>query len=51
MEELEKLEVEIRFAGEMDEFWSFVGNKENQRWTWYAIERVLLINMFIIPFR
>lgn len=23
----------------MDEFWSFVGNKSNQRWTWYAIER------------
>jgi insertion element IS1 protein InsB len=25
--------------GEMDEFWSFVGAKSNQRWTWYAIER------------
>jgi IS1 family transposase len=23
----------------MDEFWSFVHNKRNQRWTWYAIER------------
>jgi IS1 family transposase len=23
----------------MDEFWSFVQNKSNQRWTWYAIER------------
>ena len=23
----------------MDEFWSFVQNKKNQRWTWYAIER------------
>jgi len=23
----------------MDEFWSFVQNKDNQRWTWYAIER------------
>ena len=23
----------------MDEFWSFVGDKSNQRWTWYAIER------------
>ena len=23
----------------MDEFWSFVHNKSNQRWTWYAIER------------
>ncbi|KAA6336317.1 hypothetical protein EZS27_015509 [termite gut metagenome] len=33
------LDVEIVFSGEMDEFWSFVGNKSNQRWTWYAIER------------
>ena len=33
------LEVEIRFEGEMDEFWSFVQKKSNQRWTWYAIER------------
>jgi insertion element IS1 protein InsB len=24
----------------MDEFWSFVQNKSNQRWTWYAIERL-----------
>jgi insertion element IS1 protein InsB len=23
----------------MDEFWSFVQNKGNQRWTWYAIDR------------
>ena len=23
----------------MDEFWSFVQEKSNQRWTWYAIER------------
>jgi insertion element IS1 protein InsB len=23
----------------MDEFWSFVQSKKNQRWTWYAIER------------
>jgi insertion element IS1 protein InsB len=34
-----QLEVEIRFSAEMDEFWSFVQNKSNQRWTWYAIER------------
>jgi insertion element IS1 protein InsB len=33
------LEVEIRLDGEMDEFWSFVQKKSNQRWTWYAIER------------
>jgi insertion element IS1 protein InsB len=24
----------------MDEFWSFVGKKSNQRWTWYAIDSV-----------
>jgi len=23
----------------MDEFWSYVQNKKNQRWTWYAIDR------------
>jgi insertion element IS1 protein InsB len=34
-----QLEIEIRFSGETDEFWSFVQNKGNQRWTWYAIER------------
>ena len=41
-EELDRfasLEVDIRFAGEPDGFWSFVGSKSNQRWTWYAIER------------
>jgi len=36
---LEELEVDIHLEGEMDEFWSFVQNKSNQRWTWYAIER------------
>jgi len=24
---------------EMDEFWSFVGEKGNQRWTWYGFDR------------
>ncbi len=24
---------------ELDEMWSFVGNKANQRWLWHAIER------------
>jgi insertion element IS1 protein InsB len=37
--QLNDLEVEIHFSVEMDEFWSFVRNKSNQRWTWYAIER------------
>ena len=34
-----QLEVEISYPTEMDEFWSFVGNKHNQRWTWYAMEK------------
>ncbi|KAA6332953.1 hypothetical protein EZS27_018594 [termite gut metagenome] len=36
---LDCLDVEIVFSGETDEFWSFAGNKGNQRWRWYAIER------------
>jgi len=39
MEQFNDLEVEIHFSAEMDEFWSFVQNKRNQRWTWYAMER------------
>ena len=31
--------MEIRLSAEADEFWSYVGNKKNQRWTWYALER------------
>ena len=33
------MEIEIRTDVEADEFWSYVGNKSNQRWTWYALER------------
>ena len=33
------LEIEIRTEAEADEFRSYVGNKKNQRWTWYALER------------
>jgi insertion element IS1 protein InsB len=36
---MKDLEVDIHFGAEMDEFWSFAGNKSNHRWTWYAIER------------
>lgn len=36
---LQQLEVEFYLSTEWDEFWSFVGNKANQRWTWYALER------------
>ena len=37
--QLKKLEVEIYYTAEMDEFWSFVRKKSNQRWTWYAIDK------------
>ena len=37
--QLESLEIEIYYTAEMDEFWSFVGNKHNQRWTWYAMDK------------
>jgi insertion element IS1 protein InsB len=33
------MEIEIQLASEADEFWSYVGDKSNQRWTWYAIDR------------
>ena len=39
LDDFTEMEVEIRFSAEMDEFWSFVQNKGNQRWTWYAMER------------
>ena len=39
IKKLDKLEVEINYTAEIDEFWSFVKNKSNQRWTWYAIEK------------
>jgi insertion element IS1 protein InsB len=45
----ESIEVDICLAesdkmpseleAELDEMWSFVGNKANQRWLWHAIER------------
>jgi hypothetical protein len=39
LQSFNNLEVEIKFSGEMDEFWSFVQKKSNQRWTWYATEK------------
>lgn len=36
---MQNLAVEIKCSSELDEFWSFVGNKANQRWTWYAIDK------------
>jgi insertion element IS1 protein InsB len=36
---LAQLEVELHCSTEWDEFWSYVGNKKNRRWTWYLLER------------
>ena len=33
------LDIELNHSVVSDEFWSYVGNKSNQRWTWYSIER------------
>jgi len=38
-EQLKSLEVEIYYTAEADEFWSFVREKSNQRWTWYAMDK------------
>lgn len=37
--QLERLDVIISYKAEMDEFWSFVETKANQRWTWYAMDK------------
>ena len=37
--QFERLEVVINYTAEMDEFWSFVETKTNQRWTWYAMDK------------
>ena len=37
--QLEELELEICYSTELDEFWSYIGNKKEQRWTWYIIEK------------
>ena len=31
--------IDVAICTEADEFWSYVGDKSNQRWTWYVIER------------
>jgi insertion element IS1 protein InsB len=31
------LDVQICLSTEWDEFWSYVGNKSKQRWTWYLM--------------
>jgi hypothetical protein len=40
-------EVGIRFSAEMDEFWSFVQTKGNQRWTWHASTSPLSASLYI----
>lgn len=34
-----ELDVDICLDVDGDEFWSFVGGKSNQRWTWYVLDR------------
>ena len=36
---LSSSELEIKIYSEADEFWSYAGNKKNQRRTWCAVER------------
>lgn len=38
-EELAKLDIVFCYTAEIDEFWSYVGKKTNQRWTWYAMDK------------
>ena len=33
------LEISFYCTAEADEFWSYVGSKANQRWTWYAMDK------------
>ena len=36
---LKELEVDFFYTAELDEFWSFVGSKKEQRWTWLAMDK------------
>ena len=38
-EKLNELEVDLFYTAELDEFWSFVGSKSEQRWTWLAMDK------------
>ena len=31
--------LDVEICADLDEFWSYVGDKSNQRWTWYALDR------------
>ena len=35
---IQETEVELRLVTAWDEFWSYVGKKSNQRWTWYLMD-------------
>ena len=37
--QLKRLDAKIYYIAEMDEVWSYVGKKGNQRWTWYAMDK------------
>ena len=32
------MRLEVAFEAEIDEQWSYVGKKSNQRWLWYAVD-------------
>ena len=36
---LNSWEISFHYTAEADEFWSYVGSKDNQRWTWYAMDK------------
>ena len=36
---LNSLGISFHYTAEADEFWSYVGSKDNQRWTWYAMDK------------
>lgn len=38
-QQVAELEVDLCLNTEWDEFWSYVGGKRNQRWTWYFIDK------------
>ena len=38
-QQLDSLEVSFHYTAQADEFWSYIGSKKNQRWTWYAMDK------------
>jgi hypothetical protein len=36
-----EVSLEAAFEAELDEQWSFVGGKANQRWLWYAVDHAI----------